>query len=487
MPTRVLDIGALLDSNQLLPDAVRVTETPHIQPDTPYAALSYCWGPRGNNLRTTLSNYAQMKQHIAFSRLPKTVQDAVRVTRSLGLRYLWVDALCIIQPDRPGAFSPDWAAEAGRMGEYYRHALYTIGASSAIDCGDGFLEDRPALQNPPMGVVEFTYPDKGSGRWGGTAMRHIYVGGPQPSQSACVDDSPLLRRGWCLQERALLRRCVYFARDCVVWECAELRAMEHEPLGDADAQSRVEWGTWKSHPMMKVARLPSVPREQLLGEAWMGMISQYSHAEFTFLPDKLVAISSLANKIGELTGARYVAGCWLESIDQCLAWYAEDTGSHPRRTCENYMVPSWSWAAVHYGVRFVSTDRNLWRGGPKLEDHTGDKLRLRGSMWRQSLGELSLQPFSEGGVTYIYRYGTRRPTTRFLYWDDRPPEQYDQSAILTFFLAGYDRLQLGAFALVETGRSDGGVKEYKRVAFLVRYCEELEILPGLVPCTIDLI
>ena len=66
--------------------------------------------------------------------LPKTLRDAIFVTRGLGLRYLWVDALCILQ----GSTSYQ-KVELARMRHYYRSAVVVITASGAGNVEDGFL------------------------------------------------------------------------------------------------------------------------------------------------------------------------------------------------------------------------------------------------------------------------------------------------------------------------------------------------------------
>jgi Heterokaryon incompatibility protein (HET) len=66
-----------------------------------YATLSYCWGALEKHpLRTTQANILAHLNGINFETLSKTVQDAILVTREVGLSYLWVDSLCIVQDDR---------------------------------------------------------------------------------------------------------------------------------------------------------------------------------------------------------------------------------------------------------------------------------------------------------------------------------------------------------------------------------------------------
>jgi hypothetical protein len=99
-------------------------------------ALSYCWG--GQQPVTMTSSTAQdITDGILVSVLPKTLQDAIVVTHKLGLRYLWVDALCIIQ-DSP----QDLNREIAKMAETFQGAFITISAASASSVHQGFLRDR---------------------------------------------------------------------------------------------------------------------------------------------------------------------------------------------------------------------------------------------------------------------------------------------------------------------------------------------------------
>lgn len=88
-----------------------------------YAALSHMWGSSRQlpPLRTMKSNYEKMKSGIPMWELSKNFAHAVIVTRRLGLRYIWIDSLCILQ-DEP----QDWQKEAVMMHKVYTYAEVTI-------------------------------------------------------------------------------------------------------------------------------------------------------------------------------------------------------------------------------------------------------------------------------------------------------------------------------------------------------------------------
>lgn len=102
LPTRLIDIGQDGDKNWSL----RIVSEDHVPPDWPYVTLSYPWGPNPKLLLLS-SNIAQLRRPNPIIHLPQTFQDVITVSRSFGVRYIWIDALCIIQ-DSTG----DWEAEA---------------------------------------------------------------------------------------------------------------------------------------------------------------------------------------------------------------------------------------------------------------------------------------------------------------------------------------------------------------------------------------
>lgn len=85
-PTRLIDVGGEEDSMVHLCDRIEVAQ------ESRYAVLSHCWG---KHLPLTLSttNCKSFKGGIQVASLPKTFQDAIKVVRTFGHRYLWIDSL----------------------------------------------------------------------------------------------------------------------------------------------------------------------------------------------------------------------------------------------------------------------------------------------------------------------------------------------------------------------------------------------------------
>ncbi|KAF7542797.1 hypothetical protein G7Z17_g11265 [Cylindrodendrum hubeiense] len=144
LPTRVLDLGSLP------PDQVRVFESKG-KVKAPYVTLSHCWGKFDpSKLILNQGNLAELTTQLAYGRLAPVFRDAVDLTRNLGIRYLWIDALCIIQDSKS-----DWAVESLLMGSVYAHATLNIAASSSPDSNTPFLRPRkfiPDVQLPFISI-----------------------------------------------------------------------------------------------------------------------------------------------------------------------------------------------------------------------------------------------------------------------------------------------------------------------------------------------
>lgn len=169
-----------------------------------YTALSHPWGT-GPHFCTFPKNLASLKNNINFKDLPATFQDAIRVTRELGLQFLWIDSICIINgPDG------DFYIEASRMEDIFSQAYCILAATSASKQTDGFLKPRQRRQ-----CLNITSP------YNNTKGGSIYVCEFIDDFELDVLGGQLHQGGWALQERALARRTIYFAGRQTYWECGD--------------------------------------------------------------------------------------------------------------------------------------------------------------------------------------------------------------------------------------------------------------------------
>lgn len=125
LPSRLLDVRSTSGE-------VHLVETRLLQTTIQrYNCLSHCWGTQ-QPLKTTQQNYSQHLASISWDTIPKTFQDAIQLTRDLGVRYLWIDSLCIIQNN-----AEDWDRESANMCNIYGNSHLTIAVTPSRDCQGG--------------------------------------------------------------------------------------------------------------------------------------------------------------------------------------------------------------------------------------------------------------------------------------------------------------------------------------------------------------
>ncbi len=164
-----------------------------------YMTLSHCWGQL-HIKRLETATLDQMCDGINLDELPRTFQDAIKFTRALDVRFLWIDSLCIIQDS-----VTDWAAEAGTMKDVYKHAFCNI---AAPDGRSGCFVEK----DPQLSKVRRVQPENDSTLYDLVADE-LWLHN--------VDKAPLNTRAWVVQERYLSPRILHCSRQQLFWECCE--------------------------------------------------------------------------------------------------------------------------------------------------------------------------------------------------------------------------------------------------------------------------
>ena len=345
LPTRVIYVGKSDQDIRL--HISRPGETSH------YAALSHCWGgviP----IQTTLDRLEQYTLSIPTP-LPQTFADAISVTRALGIPYIWIDSLCIVQDSKD-----DWVGEAAGMANVYSNSFLTISADAATNSFTKFL-NAPARTVPPAKSITYSICDSDGARAAGS----IYVRAKgalaqelpfhvfrDENSNALIRDylagqasgvrSKLSTRGWVLQERLLSPRTLHFSKYEMAWECQSVIGCE---CSTNSVRSKRTTSNLKG--------LLVQPREAVIASWRENIVPTYISLDLTFKSDRLLAIAGLATAIGRVRRDVYVADIWKESADDLL-WYISALEGGTKTGAEN--VPSWSWAAVDGQVAFFTID-----------------------------------------------------------------------------------------------------------------------------------
>lgn len=306
---------------------VRLVTTNTLAERIEYATLSHCWGAF-EFLKLKLSNLEQFKQEIPIEALSQTFRDSIHILKTLGLSYVWIDSLCIIQDDKD-----DWQRESQLMASVYGSSTISISADGASDGSKGCFFER----NTHQCVVEI----------GASDPSKPLVCVPSDLYTRCMDSLPLGKRGWALQERLLPSRILHFTPTQVIWECYMNTAFESLPRGFPKLYSR-------HYPLHELS--------------WNSVIMRFSRCQLTYPTDKFVAISGVARTFQMQTQDQYIAGMWRKDLVGQLCWscYGEELLSssedEQQKWCSQYIAPTWSWMSAYAGV----TPRTIFSTGDSV-------------------------------------------------------------------------------------------------------------------------
>jgi hypothetical protein len=163
-------------------------------------------------LITKRGNIEQFCRTIPFESFPLTFRHAIEVSRSLGIQYLWIDCLCIVQDDLQ-----DWEIEAARMGDIYENAYATIFAERAKHCDDGLFQtaEDKTIATDWVREIDYQNPQTNDQHWILSSFGHSYYPNSlSPEEAFCLVDKPISHvqnRGWIMQEEILSRRKICFS------------------------------------------------------------------------------------------------------------------------------------------------------------------------------------------------------------------------------------------------------------------------------------
>jgi hypothetical protein len=302
--------------------------------DAKYVCLSHCWGPSRKAV-TTRKNLKTYIEAIPWTALPKAFQDAISFVRKLGIRYLWIDSLCIIQDDKK-----DWEKEAAAMCSVYEHSYLTLAATGSPSDDQNFFS-RASDREIKGTTMEGT-------------PYHVFVRPciPHPRYWKAEGKTwPLLSRAWIYQERLLSPRVLHFGKEELFWECNENQCCE---CGDLEEWTKRDSGP----PKMNHTKILSHPSREKLMERWHMIVEEYTTLELTVPSDRLPALLGVAMQMQPKRRGAYLAGLWTDSVIEDLLWHPAEPWAGPCRRPTEPRAPTWSWASVDTAIRYRNKQRD---------------------------------------------------------------------------------------------------------------------------------
>ena len=332
-----------------------------------YVALSYVWGSQAQRLSLCRANHKVLSQKgaINLDQVSRTISDAATVVEMLGERYLWVDALCILQDDQD-----DLAEQIPVMGQIYMRSLLTIMAAASVDSNSGL----PGVSTQVRSAQCISGPLNGGAllRTCRPKYREDDVGGIQRRQMDYLQDSKWDTRGWTFQEKVLSRRCLFFMEEQVYWECQRASWCEETCL-ETDPKYRFRWEV----PNLRFLSDIDFPvGKRMAGKdviwSYSRLIEEYTSRTLTCAQDTYKAFSGLVHILEDLTGAEIFHGLHVSAFNRSLCW--DHKGSSSLRPGDEF--PTWSWLAW-------TGQSTLASQGPQTHIPLVSSYRVRSNKYRE--------------------------------------------------------------------------------------------------------
>lgn len=361
-PSRLIDLGSATDA---IPRLITKDELDNTAFEK-YIALSYCWGPPAEaktQLKTETKTLPERMGGMPLNTLSAVMRDAVLVCRKFGFRYLWVDAVCIIQDDES-----DWAKEAAMMGRIYENTYLIICALGSSSCNEGFLDRKRRLDTVK---IPFSSIINRQVR-GSYTIWDTDIGSKFPEvdlllpASMDMSHSSWSTRGWTYQEARLSRRLLIFSGSKAHLVCAERTCSE----GNYSYKTSESQGLKGRVPIQETSlKGLALSRSALYGIWSRQTVNKYLERQFTKRSDALPALAGLAGIYAKAIGDEYAAGLWKNDIlnaDLGLYWVVKQPQGknipHTMRreafikrllNSKSYIAPSWSWAACDQNCKYI--------------------------------------------------------------------------------------------------------------------------------------
>ena len=309
-----------------------------------YVALSYTWGDRHRVKSTRGLPQADPVGNLALGEMPKTILDAVEVTKRLGMSYLWVDRFCIDQTNQKSR-----TKQISQMDTICSGAELIVVAAAGDDDHYGLpgISCRPHRTQPTV-------------MSGGI---RIWCGTPRPEVS--VKSSRWVSRAWTLQESLLSHRCLIFTEEQTIFECRSMVRAESIEVDLKLIQTR-EDRMWVDGVYEKVCcswkDMDKLPRDENCSRYWR-LVETYTSRDLTEDRDSFSAFAGISARFQKLPSPIFnIAGIPFPEprpLEDCkdvekallsgMTWKHEYARRHypadveKQRIRRRHEFPSWSW------------------------------------------------------------------------------------------------------------------------------------------------
>ncbi|KAI0849587.1 hypothetical protein F5Y00DRAFT_261372 [Daldinia vernicosa] len=419
LPTRVIDVG-----NETSEPFLYQSNGRH----APYLCLSYCGGG-SSNFKTTKESLLDCMNTIPLSLFPLTLRDAILATRQLGFRFLWIDALCVVQDDEN-----DRKREAAQMQTIFANATMTLSAHDSQDPTGGLFRPRRWIYPPSPVQISLRVPKKRKSARGVHNYGHFVI--PVHGEKELYKPGPDSSQAWALQEQILSTRIIHWGPGILYWECLSCHGSESDPEGVTHPyssctdfsrvrrQKRIAQGRYQENDLFS-SRSTALSPENKEGEVnapeadiakrkstyliWQESVAEYSSRVLDKQEDKIPAFLGLSRIMERVLQDEFVVGIWKNShLFPSLLWAADNSEGNSR----NGNYPSWTWASINGKVKYPIDDSYVtWEPSNVVLD-----IKTSGPSQNYATGSIimrsTIRKFPGGNRLWHHKSKPRNPSYR---------------------------------------------------------------------------
>lgn len=315
-----------------------------------YITLSYCWEASCSHYTTIRLNIASLEAEDSMRRclpqFPQIIQDAIDCIWELGQRFLWVDALCIIQDDleEKNCLIP-------QMDCIYENSLIIIIAASP---NEEYYPLPDGLPGYRAGTRLYTQD---------TARIHgLNICTSFPYIGMALFDYPWANRAWTFQEELLSKRRLYFIASQLYFQCS-CGVLCEDTIGKGKSPSAY---IYSGSSLWNLAGLHAIIGEGQGGSSqglsrnkfkspwqaiqyYYNLVERYTNRNMTNQGDALVALEGVLTILRETMGTHFLFGLPETYLDEALLWVTRRPCNRRQAMISNDLdskyFPSWTWAA----------------------------------------------------------------------------------------------------------------------------------------------
>ncbi|KAK8050920.1 hypothetical protein PG993_002305 [Apiospora rasikravindrae] len=305
-----------------------------------FVTLSYVWGA-ATSLCTEQANLEELQQPGALTKslISPVIRHAMGLVHALDERYLWADALCVIQDG-----GEQTTHQLLMMAKIYASAIFTIVVTDG-DASTGIPGIAGISPSRELNQVVFPFASHGK-----LSIKDV---GFIDSQ---LMERPLryYTRAWTYQEHSLSQRLLVIGKGQFHWVCSSA-AFREDSVSESPDLHRI-------HRFRSPEIMSGYPDLRELGN----MICDYNGRDHSFPEDALAGVTGILELFSRTFDGGFLYGLPVMCFPAALMWTSTAPEKALRRLksgkdhciLQGSHLPSWSWLGWKDGyVYFPETDR----------------------------------------------------------------------------------------------------------------------------------